>query len=220
MCTAPPARAVIRVLLIPAASPRLLRRFSGDPGIEVRSAASRTWSDLVAALEAFQPAVVVLDRDRLGAEGVTLAGDLARVRIAGPPGVVVLSGGYHAPDFLAAARAGVRGYVVASPAGTTWGAVVREVAAGGAWLDPRATADLLGAFRVRVPDPGRARIPLTERELTVLRLIARGCSNLEVARELGLSQSTIKTHVSRMLARLELRSRTQLAAFARDFGLV
>ncbi len=54
----------------------------------------------------------------------------------------------------------------------------------------------------------------------MLRLVAQGCSNLEVAAELGLSQSTIKTHVSRMLARLDLRSRTQLAALARDLGLV
>nr|WP_264086385.1 LuxR C-terminal-related transcriptional regulator [Amycolatopsis lexingtonensis] len=61
---------------------------------------------------------------------------------------------------------------------------------------------------------------MTERELSVLRLVAQGCSNLEVAAELGLSQSTIKTHVSRMLARLDLRSRTQLAAFARDLGIV
>ena len=54
----------------------------------------------------------------------------------------------------------------------------------------------------------------------MLRLVAQGSSNLEVAAELGLSQSTVKTHVSRMLARLDLRSRTQLAAFARDLGLV
>jgi len=66
----------------------------------------------------------------------------------------------------------------------------------------------------------RQRVSLTERELSVVRLVARGCSNQEVAGELGLSQSTIKTHVSRVLAKLDLRSRTQLAAFARDTGIV
>lgn len=62
-----------------------------------------------------------------------------------------------------------------------------------------------------------SRAPLTERELSVLRLIARGFSNREVARELGLSESTVKTHVSRMLGKLKLRRRTQLAAQASSF---
>jgi DNA-binding NarL/FixJ family response regulator len=131
---------------------------------------------------------------------------------------VLLADAYRPGDALAAAKAGVRGYVVDADSGWAWGTVVRAVAAGGGWLAPAVAGELLDELRARVPD--RPRVPLTDRELSVLRLVARGCSNLEVAAELGLSQSTVKTHVSRMLARLHLRSRTQLAAFARDLGVV
>ncbi|MGW5720180.1 LuxR C-terminal-related transcriptional regulator [Amycolatopsis sp. NPDC003865] len=217
------APAVIRVLLILSRADRtrrIGRQLAGEADIEVRHRAPETWSDVVTALEEFAPSVVVLDRAVLGAEAVTVAGDLARG--CHPPAVVLLADAYHPGDVVSAARAGVRGYVVDSAGSHPWAAVVRAVAAGGGWLAPAAAGDLLGEFRARVPHRLREppRIPLTERELSVLRLVAQGCSNLEVAAELGLSQSTIKTHVSRMLARLDLRSRTQLAAFARDLGIV
>ncbi|HET6709864.1 response regulator transcription factor [Amycolatopsis sp.] len=211
---------MIRVLLILSCPGRVGRQLAGEADIEVRYRTPETWSDVVTALEEFAPSVVVLDRDVLGTDGVTVAGDL--VRAGRPPAVVLLAGAYHPGDVVLAAKAGVRGYVVDSGGGSPWPAVVRAVAAGGGWLAPVAVGELLDAFRTRVPHRPREppRIPLTDRELSVLRLVAQGCSNLEVAAELGLSQSTVKTHVSRMLARLDLRSRTQLAAFARDLGIV
>ena len=209
---------MIRVLLILARdgrSRRIGRLLAEEGDIEVRHQVPETWSDIVTALEDFAPAVVVL-----GADSVAVAGDIARG--GRPPAVALLADAYHREDVVPAAKAGVRGYVVDSAGAGPWGAIVRALAAGGGWLAPAAAGELLDEFRARAADrlPERARIPLTERELSVLRLVARGCSNLEVAAELGLSQSTIKTHVSRMLARLDLRSRTQLAAFARDLGLV
>ncbi|MEQ0564004.1 response regulator transcription factor [Amycolatopsis sp. NEAU-NG30] len=210
---------MIRVLLIlscPRRSRRIARQLAGEADIEVRQRAPETWSDIVAALEEFTPSVVVLDRAVLNAEGVTVAGDIARC--ARRPAVVLLADAYRPRDIVPAAKAGVRGYVVDGSGGCAWAPVVRAVAAGGGWLAPAAAGELLDAFRARNPD--RQRIPLTDRELSVLRLVAQGCSNLEVATRLGLSQSTIKTHVSRMLSRLDLRSRTQLAAFARDLGVV
>ncbi|MEU4250242.1 response regulator transcription factor [Amycolatopsis sp. NPDC026612] len=214
---------MIRVLLILSCarrSRRIRRQLAEEGDIEARCQAPETWSDIVTALEDFAPSVVVLDRGVLNAEGVSVAGDIARGER--PPAVVLLADAYDPEDVLPAAKAGVRGYVVDAAGGVSWAAVVRAVAAGGGWLAPAAAGKLLGEFRARAWHrlPERTRIPLTERELSVLRLVAQGCSNLEVAAELGLSQSTIKTHVSRMLARLDLRSRTQLAALARDLGLV
>lgn len=192
------------------------------PGIEVAAEVPRTWGDIVLALDRFAPDVVLLDRTVLGSDAITVAGDIVRVRRDRVPAVVILAENYGDGDVVAAARAGVRGYVVGRPCGGAWGPVVRAVAAGGGWLSPVAAGDLLD--RVRHGDPpengDHGRVPLTERELSVIRLLADGCSNLEIARELGLSQSTIKTHVSRMLAKLDLRSRTQLAAFAHDAGIV
>jgi DNA-binding NarL/FixJ family response regulator len=87
-----------------------------------------------------------------------------------------------------------------------------------AWLSASAAGDLLDGIRGGRPMP--CPVALTERERSVIRLIARGYSNCEVASELGLSESTVKTHVSRMLGKLQLRRRTQLAVFARDIGVV
>ncbi|WP_460443064.1 response regulator transcription factor [Amycolatopsis stemonae] len=213
---------MIRVLLILSCarrSRRIGRLLAGEADIEVRHRAAGPWSDVVTELADFAPSVVVLDRAALGEEGVTAVGNLART--GRPPAVVLVADAYHPADTVPAAQAGVRGYVVDGAGTGPWAAVVSAVAAGGAWLAPPAAGDLLDELRARAPlRPAQPRVPLTERELSVLRLVARGCSNLEVAAELGLSQSTIKTHVSRMLARLDLRSRTQLAAFARDLGIV
>ncbi|SEC72678.1 DNA-binding response regulator, NarL/FixJ family, contains REC and HTH domains [Amycolatopsis tolypomycina] len=207
---------MIRVLLVLSCPGRIGRQLAGEADIEVRHRTPETWGDVVTALDEFAPSVVVLDRDVLGTGDVTAVTGAAR-----PPAVVLLAGAYHPGDVVLAAKAGVRGYVVDS-GGSPWVAVVRAVAAGGGWLAPVAVGELLDEVRTREPHRLREppRIPLTERELSVVRLVAQGCSNLEVAAELGLSQSTVKTHVSRMLARLDLRSRTQLAAFARDLGIV
>ncbi|MEU5259593.1 response regulator transcription factor [Amycolatopsis sp. NPDC021455] len=214
---------MIRVLLILARgcrARRIGRQLAAEVDIEVRQQAPETWSDIMTALEDFAPSVVVLDRGVLGADGLAVAGDITRG--GRPPAVALLTDTYHREDVVPAAKAGVRGYVVDSAGVCPWGTIVRTLAAGGGWLAPAAAGELLDEFRARAAHrlPERTRIPLTDRELSVLRLVAQGCSNLEVATELGLSQSTIKTHVSRMLARLDLRSRTQLAAFARDLGLV
>ncbi|MEU0532945.1 response regulator transcription factor [Amycolatopsis tolypomycina] len=213
---------MIRVLLVLSCPGRIGRQLAGEADIEVRHRTPETWGDVVTALDEFAPSVVVLDRDVLGTGDVTAVTGAGHPARAGrPPAVVLLAGAYHPGDVVLAAKAGVRGYVVDS-SGSPWVAVVRAVAAGGGWLAPVAVGELLDEVRTREPHRLREppRIPLTERELSVVRLVAQGCSNLEVAAELGLSQSTVKTHVSRMLARLDLRSRTQLAAFARDLGIV
>lgn len=217
------AATVIRVLLILSCarrSRRIRRQLAEEPDIAVRQENPGTWSDVLTAFEDFSPSVVVLDRAVPNAEGGTVAGDIARGGRS--PAVVLLADSYHPKDVLPAVRAGVRGFVVDADGDGPWTAIVRAVAAGGGWLAPAAAGDLLDEFRARTAHGPREqpRIPLTDRELSVLRLVAQGCSNLEVATELGLSQSTVKTHVSRMLARLDLRSRTQLAAFARDLGIV
>jgi DNA-binding NarL/FixJ family response regulator len=87
-----------------------------------------------------------------------------------------------------------------------------------AWLSASAAGELLDV--IRGVQPGPSPVALTERERGVIRLIAHGYSNCEIARELGLSESTVKTHVSRMLRKLQLRRRTQLAVVARDIGAV
>jgi len=216
---------VIRLLLIlplSSGSSRFRRLLDSDPGIDALEQIPETWSDIVGALNGFSPDVVLLGRTVLEADGITIAGDIMRTQGERAPAVIIVSDSYHERDVVLAAQAGVRGYLVGSPGGCPWGAMLRAVASGGGWLSPLAARALLDEFRTGPPRwrEVRQRVSLTERELSVVRLVARGCSNQEVAGELGLSQSTIKTHVSRVLAKLDLRSRTQLAAFARDTGIV
>jgi DNA-binding NarL/FixJ family response regulator len=98
---------------------------------------------------------------------------------------------------------------------------VRTVAEGDALMSPTITRRMIERF-VRRPPPGRPEelAVLTERELDVLRLIARGLSNAEIAGELFLSEATVKSHVNRVLSKLDLRDRTQAAVFAYEARLV
>jgi DNA-binding NarL/FixJ family response regulator len=99
---------------------------------------------------------------------------------------------------------------------------IRVVAAGDALLAPSVTRRLIAEFAQRPPPSARpaAREELTERELEVLRLVARGLSNAEIAKELFVGDATVKTHVARILMKLELRDRVQAVVAAYESGLV
>lgn len=180
-----------------------------------------TVDDLCAAVRRSLPDVLLIDRMQTGVDGIAAAAEIRRVAGTRAPAIVILAAPQQVRDVVPAARAGVRGYLVKGPESRALRAAVRSVGAGAAWLSPSAAGALLDALTA--PSPWRplpGRIPLTDRERSIVRLIARGYSNAEVARELSLSESTVKTHVSRVLAKLELRSRTQLAVLARDHGIV
>lgn len=123
-----------------------------------------------------------------------------------------------------APRAGAGGFLLEDAPPQQLAEGVRTVARGEALLAPAVTRRLVERF-VRVPPPGsgaqRERFPeLTERELEVLELVARGLSNAEIAERIFLSEATVKTHVSRMLAKLGLRDRVQAVVLAYETGLV
>ena len=122
-----------------------------------------------------------------------------------------------------ALRAGASGFLLKDASAQMLAEAVRVVAAGDAMLSPPVTRRLLGTFaRLGGPrGPTRDQVErLTERETEVLTLVARGRSNAEIAEELVVAEQTVKTHVSRILAKLDLRDRTQAAIFAYETGLV
>jgi DNA-binding NarL/FixJ family response regulator len=122
-----------------------------------------------------------------------------------------------------ALRAGASGFVLKDSSAVALAEAVRVVAAGDALLSPSVTRRLLAEFaRLGAPrGPTRERVEkLTHRETEVLALVARGRSNIEIADELVVAEQTVKTHVSRILAKLGLRDRTQAAVFAYETGLV
>ena len=123
-----------------------------------------------------------------------------------------------------ALRMGASGFLLKDAPADRLLDAVRVVAAGDALLAPSITRNLIEQFaRAARPVPGTippALAELTERELQVLRLVARGLSNAEIARELTLGENTIKTHVGRMLGKLGLRDRVQAVVLAYESGLV
>jgi DNA-binding NarL/FixJ family response regulator len=146
-----------------------------------------------------------------------------------------LSGGERSPRVLmlttfdldeyvyAAMKAGASGFLLKDVRPEQLAEAVRVVSAGEALLAPAITQRLIEEF-VRRPPPGSAApaelADLTERELEVLKLIARGLSNAEIASRLFLSGATVKTHVTHVLGKLGLRDRVQAAVLAYESGLV
>ncbi|MGV9847245.1 response regulator [Streptomyces sp. NPDC003442] len=128
-----------------------------------------------------------------------------------------------------ALRAGASGFLLKDASARQLGDAVRVVAAGEALLAPTVTKRLISTFsRIGeaagfggpLPSPRGRLAELTERENEVLVLVAQGCSNAEIAERLIVAESTVKTHVSRILVKLGLRDRTQAAVFAYEVRLV
>jgi len=125
----------------------------------------------------------------------------------------------HVYDAL---RAGAAGFLLKDVRAAQLVDAVRVVAAGEAMIAPAVTRRLIAEFARRAPrvEPPPGLDELTPRELEVLRLLARGLSNAEIARELWLGEATVKTHLSRVLAKLRLRDRVQAVVLAYECGLV
>ena len=163
-----------------------------------------------------RPDVILLDYERPDVDPLGVAAALADRCAPDRPGVILVSDPGAELDLRAAARAGVHGHLLHGD--ETWMllAAVDAVAAGQAWLSPAVALRLLESCG-RQPALALDGIPakmLSPRERSVIRLIALGRSNREIARELVVGETTVKTHVSRMLTKLNLRDRTQLAVFA------
>jgi DNA-binding NarL/FixJ family response regulator len=116
-------------------------------------------------------------------------------------------------------RAGASGFLLKDLAPADLVRAVEVVARGDAMLAPQLTRRLLDRYTA-TPTPTTVLPKVTEREAEVLRLIARGLSNSEIGQRLFLSEATVKTYVSRLLAKLSLRDRVQLAVLAYESGLV
>ena len=191
-----------------------------EPDLEVVGEAANG-DEAAKAAAALEPDVVLMDIRMPGMDGIEAT---RRVLAAErPPRVLVLTTFDHDEYLYEAVRAGASGFLLKNVSPAHLVHAVRTVAAGEALLDPALTRKLLDDF-ARRPAPG-ARAPerlqeLTDRELSVLRLVARGLSNTEIAGDLFLSAATVKTHVSNILPKLDLHDRVQAAVLAYETGLV
>lgn len=168
------------------------------------------------------PDVVVMDVRMPVLDGIEATRLLAGAGVPRPVKVLVVTT-FNLDEYVyEALRAGASGFLLkdAPPAQLLHG--IRTVGTGAALLDPEVTRRLVGRYAARIrPAEGTSHnIPLTPRELEVLRLIADGLSNSEIAAALVISPETVKTFVSRILTKLDLRDRVQAVVYAYRQGLV
>ncbi|MEU4528525.1 response regulator transcription factor [Micromonospora ureilytica] len=169
-----------------------------------------------------RPDVVVMDIRMPVLDGIEATRLLAGAAVPVPVKVLVVTT-FNLDEYVyEALRAGASGFLLkdAPPAQLLHG--IRTVATGAALLAPEVTRQLVGRYaaRIRPAEGGPGGGALTRRELEVLRLIAEGLSNSEIAAALVISQETVKTYVSRILTKLDLRDRVQAVVYAYRRGLV
>jgi DNA-binding NarL/FixJ family response regulator len=180
-------------------------------------------SEAVRVCRELQPDVVLMDVRMPSLDGIEATRQLAGTGASGPRILILTT--FDLDEYVFdALRAGASGFLLKDVTAERLFDAVRVVAAGEALLAPAVTRRLISEFtRLRpVPDapPAGALSALTPRETEVLRLVAEGLSNPEVAKRLVVTEETVKTHVSRILAKLGLRDRTQAVVAAYESGLV
>lgn len=173
----------------------------------------------VSAIRALRPDVVLLDMVMPGLDGIGVLEAVRKQHTQAPPPAVVVLTSFHEDDrVVEAVRAGALSYLPKTTAVERVVEAVRAAAAGGSVLEPG-----IAALLVRQVREGTRRDPLgvlSPREREVLAELARGRSNRQIARGLTLSEETVKSHVSSILAKLNLTDRTQAAIFGLQQGLV
>jgi DNA-binding NarL/FixJ family response regulator len=175
--------------------------------------------EAIALARRHRPAVVLMDIRMPTIDGLTAT---ARVlALPEPPRVLVLTT-FDRDDWVyEALRAGASGFLLKDVRGSQLTEAIRTVAAGEALLAPSVTRRLIEQFVSRAPERPPTSLPeLTERERDVLRLLAGGLSNAEIAESLVIGHSTVKTHVNRLLTKLGLRDRAQAVVYAYESGFV
>lgn len=212
----------VRVLI--ADDEALVRRgfamiLRSEPGIEIVGEAS-DGVQAIALAASLKPDIVLMDIRMPVLDGIEAT---RRITARSGPRVIIVTTFGDDEYLFQALRAGASGFLLKNTPPEQLVEAIGVVARGESLLSPAVTRTLIEAF-VRTPPAGDPRPELlqelTSRELDVVRLLARGLSNAEVAEQLVLSEATIKTHVARILEKLDLRDRTQAVIFAYECGLI
>jgi DNA-binding NarL/FixJ family response regulator len=176
-------------------------------------------ADAMRQFERLAPDVVVMDVRMPTTDGIEATRRLAALE---PPARVLILTTFDLDEYVyEALRAGASGFLLKDRPSEELVAAVRVVAAGEALLAPSITRRLIEEFANRAPTATRPELSeLTDREREVLVLMARGLSNVEISRSLFVAETTVKTHVGRVLHKLRLRDRAQAVVLAYESGLV
>lgn len=167
---------------------------------------------------ALAPDIVLMDLVMPGIGGVEAT---RQVKLVSPHSQVIVLTSYHEDEYIfPALRAGALSYVLKDVGPEELADIIRKAACGESILHPRVAARVVQELRGTRTDTPNIFTELSERELDVLRLIAAGRSNAEIANKLVISEKTVKGHVSNILSKLHMIDRTQAAVFAWQQGFV
>jgi DNA-binding NarL/FixJ family response regulator len=169
-----------------------------------------------------RPDVCLFDIRMPGLDGLAATRALAGPEVADPMAVVVITT-FDLDEYVyAALRAGARGFLLKDAGPDLLSQAVRAAADGEALIAPTITRRLLGAFAGSgpAPAPRQPTDPLTDREEEVLTAVARGRTNSEIAAELHIALSTVKTHIASLLLKIGVRNRVEIAIWAYETGRI
>ncbi len=191
--------------------------FSLQPDFQV-AGRCLTGDETIQRLTHQRPDILVLDLRMPNGDGLQVLRDMARLDL--PTRVVVLTAAVSDDDVLEAIRLGIRGLVLKESAPKTLVECVRRVHAGGQYIEPRFLTRALDAAQRR--DAGRRELEdlLTPRERQILRMVADGMRNKEIAQQLEISEGTVKIHLHNIYEKVDVDSRVELALYARSKGYV
>lgn len=192
-----------------------------QPGIDVVGAAA-DGREAVALARALRPDVCLFDIRMPRVDGIEATRALAGAGVADPLAVVVITT-FDLDEYVhGALKAGARGFLLKDAGPALLTQAVHAAARGDALIAPSVTARLLAAFADTRAGPGPVPLvePLTSREEEVLVPVARGWTNSEIADELHISLSTVKTHLASLMRKLDARNRVEIAMWAYETGRI
>ena len=193
----------------------LVMILNAQPGIEVVGEA-RDGREAVELARRLRPDVCLFDIRMPLLDGIAATRELAGPDVADPLAVVLITTFDHDEHVYAALRAGARGFLLKDAGAQMLAQAMHAAANGDALIAPSVTARLLSAFAESRPAarPAQPIDPLTDREEEVLLTVARGRTNSEIAAELRITLSTVKSHIASLMTKLGVRNRVEIAMWA------
>jgi DNA-binding NarL/FixJ family response regulator len=207
---------MIRLVVVddhPVVREGLVALLEDEPDFEV-GGSSGSAEDALALIRRVEPSVVILDLELPGMDGVAA---IPALLAASPTSAILIFSAYDTDErVFGAIRAGAKGYLLKGATGAEIVQAVRALNSGESYLEPRIAAKLVA----EVSAPYRFAGLLTERQRAVLRLVAAGLSNKQIARSLSISERTVKFHLASIFGKLGAENRAQAVASAVQRGLL
>ena len=178
--------------------------------------------ETIAAVKKLKPDIVLMDIQMPGMDGLEATRRIVEMHEEVPTKVLILTT-FERDDYIfEALRAGACGFLLKNATPEDLVASIRVVAEGNALLAPSVTRRVIAKFaqKPKLRDYTDSLSGLTSREIDIMKLVARGKTNAEIAQELFIGEATVRTHVSNLLSKLDLRDRVQIVSFAYESGIV